>query len=340
MKLNLIFIFLFIIILCLLSCNPNRERQPITNKKLNSLKISEMEKFDIYDIKSVIPDSEGKFYILDGGNRMIWSLSPDFKFIKKFGRKGEGPGEFSNQLIDMKLSKNELFVLEEGGFINIFDTSGNFISKVFLETVPGTFIGGNNLTINENHGSILIGFVINMVNKINKLDVIPLGGEYSKDGTIKKIFTVSSKYFNYPGFFELSYVSKVSNKIVFTFKSNNQMHIFNSDGDYSETKMIKIKKYEVPKVISTNRVRFKGVSVKGLINLPNRKWGIFIIDPVDGFYYMNIYDENLNFLYKQNIVPTPAEISRRLFGVYNNGFLYLWSELLNSIDIYKLNYNE
>ncbi len=97
---------------------------------------------------SGIAVSNTKFYISDEAEVKIYSLK-GFKFIKKFGKKGEGPGEFmlypghgvNIELLNNKLMINSLgkitFFKEDGTYINEIRTG----KQVSLKYIDGKYIG-------------------------------------------------------------------------------------------------------------------------------------------------------------------------------------------------------
>ena len=79
-----------------------------------------------------------KIYILENATIYIYSLK-NFKLIKKFGKSGEGPGEFKyskNTQMPMSMSfyKNQLFV-NSPMKITYFDLDGNYIREMKVKTV-------------------------------------------------------------------------------------------------------------------------------------------------------------------------------------------------------------
>jgi hypothetical protein len=67
-----------------------------------------------------------RLYIHDRTSIHIYSIN-DYKHIKKFGRKGEGPGEFGNQF-DLSVSEDGLFVSTEAKAI-FFNHNGELIRE-------------------------------------------------------------------------------------------------------------------------------------------------------------------------------------------------------------------
>ena len=73
----------------------------------------------------------GEIFVADGErNFRVVHFDPDGKFIKEWGKRGNGPGEFiCPHAIDMD-SKGRLYVAERGNSrIQVFDQEGNFIDQ-------------------------------------------------------------------------------------------------------------------------------------------------------------------------------------------------------------------
>jgi DNA-binding beta-propeller fold protein YncE len=76
----------------------------------------------------------GDIYVADGHggetNARVMKFSKDGKFIKTWGKKGSGPGEFDTLHRLAMDSKGRLFVADRGNSrIQIFDADGNFVAQ-------------------------------------------------------------------------------------------------------------------------------------------------------------------------------------------------------------------
>lgn len=70
---------------------------------------------------------EGKLYVLVGQTVSIYSI-PDYKLVKKFGRRGEGPQEFMNRL-NITAYPNALIINSQGK-ISYWTKDGEFIREI------------------------------------------------------------------------------------------------------------------------------------------------------------------------------------------------------------------
>jgi len=132
-KIKLIILFLLItsfLFVCFCSKKDTSINQFITFKKISEIGISEGDENYIFgSINDVEVDELGNIYILDGKMSRIVKFAKNGEFICKFGKKGQGPGEFqfpeavvldSNRLIYVLGSRRVLVFNEHGKFVHSF----------------------------------------------------------------------------------------------------------------------------------------------------------------------------------------------------------------------------
>jgi sugar lactone lactonase YvrE len=76
-------------------------------------------------------DDAGSVYILDSGNKRIQVFGPDGRYVRTIGRKGQGPGEFSDpNSIDID-REGHLYVLDDRQKrIQVFSTDGEMLKSI------------------------------------------------------------------------------------------------------------------------------------------------------------------------------------------------------------------
>ena len=74
-------------------------------------------------------DHEGSVYILDANNKKIVKLSPELKFMKSFGKKGQGPGEFNSAYKLSADRSGNIYLVENMVKVIKFSGSGEFLKE-------------------------------------------------------------------------------------------------------------------------------------------------------------------------------------------------------------------
>ena len=109
---------------------------------------------DRNDLNSDI-DSELNLYVVDNKRSKILKFDRNGKFIKDWGRKGQGPGEFPWNPADIFVSKKDttVYVYDGSGRLSLFDPDGNF--KKFFN-IQGKNMRASNFFMTDN-GPLFIG---------------------------------------------------------------------------------------------------------------------------------------------------------------------------------------
>lgn len=90
---------------------------------------SEKANEDFYRLPAFAVGKDDRIFILDSGNSRIQCFSKEGRFLFGFGRRGQGPGELSNDARQIKiLSDGNIYVIDNPQRrINIYDQEGKFI---------------------------------------------------------------------------------------------------------------------------------------------------------------------------------------------------------------------
>ena len=95
---------------------------------------------------SVAEDEEGNVFILDTGDYCVKKFSSDGKYISRFGRQGQGPGEFQHPMM-INCRGQRLLVTSMPSVFHLFDLNGQYID---LFRVP-QYQGIGMKLMNSNH---------------------------------------------------------------------------------------------------------------------------------------------------------------------------------------------
>lgn len=87
-------------------------------------------------IGQVVGDRDGNVYLFEAQEVEIRAYSPAGELLRRMGRRGEGPGEFSGRIGGFGISGDTLWVFDSGHLrLSLFSRSGELLSDVPLEEV-------------------------------------------------------------------------------------------------------------------------------------------------------------------------------------------------------------
>jgi len=117
---------------------------------------------DFYQIPSFVVGKDDQIYILDSGNSRIQCFSKEGRFLFGFGRRGQGPGELSNDARQIKiLSDGNIYLIDNlQRRINVYDQEGRFLylAKTSARYNDIVLLNGtyylSNIILEENHKPI------------------------------------------------------------------------------------------------------------------------------------------------------------------------------------------
>lgn len=89
----------------------------------------------LYQVTDIEVGPDGEIYALSGVGNDVRVFSPTGKFVRSWGRQGEGPGEFQGPL-DLAVARDTV-AITDGERVHFFDLSGRFLNSVW----PGRQMG-------------------------------------------------------------------------------------------------------------------------------------------------------------------------------------------------------
>lgn len=100
-------------------------------------------------IKSVCEDDDENFYVLDMSAYTVYKFSNEGKLLLPFGRKGQGPGDFTFPYEVFFSQDKKIIVTEIFNIVSYFDTNGKYLDKTnfsgkFRSVSDLCYVGGNN----------------------------------------------------------------------------------------------------------------------------------------------------------------------------------------------------
>lgn len=191
----------------------------------------------------------GNIYVADYKDYYIKVYSPEGKYLRRIGGKGEGPGEMKRMgSFGFAKDKKSLFFTEFFGghrWITFIDLNGNF-KKIFKLNIPGMYGILEGVMLSEDRFLLRINdscYSNNMIEKKSnyfyyripqKLTIINNKGELEKEIIYRKYFSSISMVNNgadltlpfRPKFLWIYY----KNKIIFSDGLSTKLKVFNCDG--------------------------------------------------------------------------------------------------------------
>jgi hypothetical protein len=104
-------------------------------------------------VSQVAFDREENLYVLDGGNHRVLIFNPQGKFVRKFGKKGGGPGELLSP-VGLALTTDGYIAVTDLGrpAISLFKKDGSFVKNITLGEDYGFPVAVNGTQSHPNGG--------------------------------------------------------------------------------------------------------------------------------------------------------------------------------------------
>ena len=130
--------------LCFISC---WAFQIVAQQRLkeNFLYTINTESNSIYNVSDLCTDSDKNIFLIDQKNLSVKKFDSNGKYIKQFGRKGKGPGEFTFPTMIRSGRKNEIIIYDMSlRNFNVFSKTGTYLqTHNFGKMVENFYINKN-----------------------------------------------------------------------------------------------------------------------------------------------------------------------------------------------------
>lgn len=136
-----LFFITFIFTIILLSCGRSKPYQIEYFTVVDTLStISGSQTSYFFEPKAPIFNNDGsKAFLSDVGHHRIIRYSYNMKFVKEFGKKGQGPNEFIDAH-ELKIKNNKLYVYDNGNNkMSIFDLTGELLKSFRVPCILRSF---------------------------------------------------------------------------------------------------------------------------------------------------------------------------------------------------------
>jgi len=311
-------------LIILSSVDTKIKEEPITGELV--LKIgSEKANEDFYKPPAFAVGKDDQIYILDSGNSRIQCFSREGRFLFGFGRRGQGPGELSNDAGTIKiLSDGNIYVIDnlqrrinvynqEGKFLYLAKTSARYNDIVLLNSTYYL----SNIFLEENHKPIHISrslgksdadfgiFVepaVGLLKQIRGLTMPQPWRYYYSNGNFTKLVVTSKS--------ELIFSQAYPYRLIKYDGKGKLLKDIMGDVDFDTYHQVKFSVDESSVgLVATSPPGgapiLLGVSVKG-----DKQVVVAYFNPEKNLIYIDIYDLDLNLLSRYKLLSIIADIKR------------------------------
>jgi len=176
------------------------------------------ENYLFYMPWDIARDSTGNIYIVDYGNWRIQKFDSNGKYLSTIGRKGQGPGEFSSQPLNIDLNSNGKIYVKDLTFdlFNIITPEGKFVKRFSFSEYGSMFRISNS-------GNIIISYENFPISYVDNKPLKPV-----THSSLIGVFDVESnllKEFGEPIDFNDNQVTRLANKNYFEIDSDDNIYL-------------------------------------------------------------------------------------------------------------------
>jgi hypothetical protein len=284
---------------------------------------------DFYKLPAFAVGKNGQIYILDSGNSRIQCFSKEGKFLFSFGRRGQGPGELSNNARKIKiLSDGNIYVIDnpqrrinvynqEGKFLFSAKTSGWYNDIVLLNNtyyLTSTILkeGHKPIHISRKLGKIDADFgifiepAVGILKQISRLPM-PEPWRYSFHNSNFARLVATKKN-------ELIFSQAFPYRLIKYDTQGNLLKDIMGDVDFDTYLHIK---FDVDR-FGTSMITNPPGPAQILLDMSIKNDNQVVVpylNPEKGIFYIDIYDLDLNLLSRYKLLNTIADIRKREYVI-------------------------
>ena len=212
------------------------------------------ENYMFYMPLDLVQDTEGNKYILDRGEFRIRKFDSNWKYIKRFVRNGQGPGEISNTSGLAINAHSNIYLFDQGNMrVQILDSDGIYINSIRADhqSFGGSVQSTGRVVLTARSFHSRSGEIIDSKNP-TILAIVDLDGKIIERFVESEIFDESFLMYSAS---HVSFDLDVDDNIYVTFWFQNRIEKYSPDGKlifFSKRPL----KYEIKqRVVVNNDIR-------------------------------------------------------------------------------------
>jgi hypothetical protein len=289
--------------------------------KLGSDKANE----DFYKPASFAVGNNNQIYILDTGNSRIQCFSKEGSFLFGFGRRGQGPGELSNDAGKIKiLSDGNIYVIDnlqrrinvynqEGKFLYFAKTSARYNDIVLLNSTYYL----SNIILKENHKPIHVSRSLGKIDADFGIFVEPALGILKQISQLPTMREPWRYYYSGGNFTKLVVTSK--SELIFSQAYPYRLIKYDAKGNVLKDIMGDVgfdTYHHVKFSVNDRSMRIitdppGGASILLNVSIKNdNQVVVAYFNPENSLIYIDTYDLDLNLVSRHKLLNIIADISK------------------------------
>ncbi len=285
------------------------------------------ENYRFYQAVALAVDSGDNIYVAEGGNHRIQKFDKNGNYILTIGKKGEGPGEFtdiSDVLVD---EEDNLYVLGTRR-IQLFSSSGEYLNGFGLETsLSNFFLDSDGFLFGISSTSDRSGTKSRVVKLSSEGKLIKTCAEFSEHKTARRKsgeqFIFFRAYHSYT--YRLLLTALDSQTFSYVDTSKYEIFIINKNGDL----ISKIQADEKSHSITQSEKDHIIGRLEERIARSGRTWPKGVLEEACAFpssrpFFGGMIADDLQRLYLRRVKSVLDESEEQIFDVYNKDGYFIY----------------
>ena len=283
--------------------------------------------YQFYQANDLAVDSGDNIYVADGGNSRIQKFDKNGNYILTIGGKGQGPGEFTG-ISDIFIDEQDNLYVSEGRRIQIFNSSGEYLSGFVLETsLSNFFLDSDGFIFGISSTSDREGNKSKVVKLSSEGKLIMTCAEFSEHKTARRKSGEQFIFFRaYHSYTHRLLLTALDSK-TFSYVDTSKYEIFviDKDGDL----ISKIQADERSNSITQSEKDHIIGQLEEKISNSGRKWPKGVLEEACAFpssrpFFLGMIADDLQRLYLWRVKSVLDEREEQIFDVYSKDGYFIY----------------
>jgi len=313
-------LFVFVLFALIIGCSKSNEKFI-----LDKITVFKSNKFftqnNILGLLSFRELKNDKYIFVDHVNFQISILNLKTNYFNKFGRKGNGPGEFKFQPRDAQQFNDELIVLHGLG-LTFFSTK----NYSFIKAIP--LYNTSMFALNKSDSLIYVASFLRINSKQKIFSIYDLEGNLIKD-----VYLEFAKKSKTKTGFDKVYLSFVDEKIFAVMEHSHNIYVYDKFGKYLKTVNVDYKYQTNPPAETVAHGSYIPFANQSIIKLTSNIYGLILGWNYKDHFKIVCFDKELKELGRLKLIKNPRnKLSPPIFVKAKKGF-YFYHKSMEDLEV-------